>query len=173
MGMAIRDYAQYDGLGLAELVAKKKVKPIELLDEAIVRAERLNPALNAIIFKDYERARDVAKGKLPRGIFTGVPFLLKDIMAFAQGMPTRQGAQFLPPSPVAARFLSGGKIQKGRSCHIRQDERTGIRSGADNGVPVFTVPARNPWNLDAFDRRFVRRLGGGGGGRHCAARTCK
>jgi len=34
----ISDYARYDGLGLAELVVKKKVKPIELLDEAIGRA---------------------------------------------------------------------------------------------------------------------------------------
>ena len=147
MGMAIRDYAQYDGLGLAELVAKKKVKPIELLDEAIVRAERLNPALNAIIFKDYERARDVAKGKLPRGIFTGVPFLLKDIMAFAQGMPTRQGAQFLPPLPwphnsfLAAKFKKAGLVIFGKT-----------------NVPEFgLVPttesrlygaARNPWNLE-------------------------
>ncbi len=64
--MAIRDYAQYDGIGLAGLVAKKKVKPIELLDEAIGRAEALNPKLNAVIYKDYERAREAAKGKLPK-----------------------------------------------------------------------------------------------------------
>ena len=97
--MAFAEYAKYDGLGLAALVAKKKIKPIELLDEAIARAEALNPKLNAIIYKDYDRARIAAKGKLPKGAFTGVPFLLKDIMAFAQGMPTRQGSQFIPPIP--------------------------------------------------------------------------
>ncbi len=48
--------------------------------------------LNAIVFKDYERARDVAKGKLPEGPFAGVPFLLKHILAFAEeNAPTRQG----------------------------------------------------------------------------------
>jgi len=143
----IGDYAQYDGLGLAELVAKKKVKPIELLDEAIGRAERLNPVLNAIIFKDYERARDAAKGKLSKGPFAGVPFLLKDILAFAQGMPTRQGAQFIPPIPwphdsfLVAKFKQAGLIAFGKT-----------------NVPEFGLvpttesrlygPARNPWNLD-------------------------
>ncbi len=143
----IGDYAQYDGLGLAELVAKKKVKPIELLDEAIRRAERLNPVLNAIIFKDYERARDVAKGKLPKGPFAGVPFLLKDILAFAQGMPTRQGAQFIPAIPwphdsyLVAKFKQAGLVTFGKT-----------------NVPEFGLvpttesrlygPARNPWNLE-------------------------
>jgi Asp-tRNA(Asn)/Glu-tRNA(Gln) amidotransferase A subunit family amidase len=37
----------YDGLGLAELVKKKKVKPAELVEAAIERIERHNPQLNA------------------------------------------------------------------------------------------------------------------------------
>src|SRR6185503_14286750 len=53
--MSITEYARYDGLGLAELVAKKKVKPSELVDEAIRRAEAGNPKLNAVVFTDYER----------------------------------------------------------------------------------------------------------------------
>src|ERR1700750_1902349 len=97
--MRFAEYAKYDGLGWAGLVAKKKVKPIELLDEAIARAEALNPKLNAIIYKDYERARDAAKGKLPKGVFSGVPFLLKDILAMAQGVPTRQASRFMPAIP--------------------------------------------------------------------------
>ena len=75
--MGFSEYGKYDGLGLAALVAKKKVKASELLDEAIARAERLNPKLNAIIYKDYDNARARAKGKL-RGPFAGVPFLLKE-----------------------------------------------------------------------------------------------
>ena len=142
----IGEYAQYDGLGLAELVAKKKVKPVELLDEAIARAERLNPVLNAIIFKDYERARDAAKGKLPKGPFAGVPFLLKDILAFAEGMPTRQGAQFIPPIPwphdsfLVAKFKQAGLIPFGKT------------NAPEFGLVPTTEsrlygPARNPWNL--------------------------
>ena len=44
--MTIDAYADYDGVGLAELVANKDVTPLELGDAAIERIERHNPALN-------------------------------------------------------------------------------------------------------------------------------
>jgi amidase len=145
--MAIDNYAKYDGVGLAELVTKKKVKPIELIDEAIARAERLNPKLNFVVFKAYEQAREAAKGKVPKGAFAGVPFFLKDIFAFAKGMPTRQAARFIPAVPsdhdsvMTARFRASGLIPLGKT-----------------NVPEFGLvpttesklygPAHNPWNLD-------------------------
>jgi amidase len=58
--MAIADYAKYDALGLAELVAKKEVTAAELVEEAIGRIERHNSKLNAVVFKTYERARSAA-----------------------------------------------------------------------------------------------------------------
>ena len=144
--MSFPEYANYDGLGLAELVRKKKVKPGELVDEAIARAEALNPKLNCIVFEDYERARDAARGKVPDGAFKGVPFFLKDIFAFAQGMPTRQASRFLPhihwphDSLLTHRFRQAGLVLLGKT-----------------NVPEFGLvpttesklygPARNPWNL--------------------------
>ena len=143
--MPIKDYAKYDGLGLAGLVAKKKVKPSELVEEAIARAEALNPKLNFIVFRDYDRARAAAKKK-PKGLFGGVPFFLKDIFALAEGMPTRQAARFIPPIPwphdsvMTARFRAAGLIPLGKT-----------------NVPEFGLvpttesklygPAHNPWNL--------------------------
>ncbi|MBI3677529.1 MAG: amidase [Proteobacteria bacterium] len=143
--MAIKDYAKYDALGLADLVKKKKVKPSELLEEAIARAEALNPKLNAIIYKDYDNARTRAKGKL-RGPFAGVPFLLKDIFALTTTMPTRQAARFMPAIPwphnsvLVERFLAAGLVPFGKT-----------------NVPEFGIvatteselygPAHNPWNL--------------------------
>ena len=47
----MRDYANYDGLGLAELVRNRDVTPGELLDAAIERTERHNPKLNAVVYK--------------------------------------------------------------------------------------------------------------------------
>ena len=70
------DYGKYDGLGLAELVQKKEVKPSELVEEAIGRIERFNPQLNAVIYKMYDLARGMADSDLPDGPFRGVPFLL-------------------------------------------------------------------------------------------------
>lgn len=43
--MSFTAYHQYDGLGLAELVRKKKVSPAELVEEAINRIETHNPKL--------------------------------------------------------------------------------------------------------------------------------
>ncbi len=51
------EYDKYDGLGLAELVRKKQIKPSELVAAAISRIERLNPQLNAVIHKMYDLAR--------------------------------------------------------------------------------------------------------------------
>ena len=59
------DYSDYDGLGLAELVRTKEATPAELVEAAIERIERHNPALNAVVYKGYEDARRWAKGDLP------------------------------------------------------------------------------------------------------------
>ena len=95
--MRFSDYAKYDGLGLAELVRQKDVTAAELVETAIVRAEEVNPKLNFMVYRDFERARAAAVQDEPRGTFAGVPFFLKDILAFCAGMPTRQGARFTGP----------------------------------------------------------------------------
>src|SRR5882672_8963609 len=143
--MAFAEYADYDGLGLANLVAKKKIKPSELVDEAIRRIEALNPKLNAVVFKDYDRARDAAKKK-QKGPFAGVPFLIKDIAGVAEGMPTRWGSRFIPAVAddhdqiLVARYKAAGLIPLGKT-----------------NVPEFGLvpttettlygPAHNPWSL--------------------------
>lgn len=158
--MAFAEYDRYDALGLAGLIAKKKLSAREAVDEAIARAEKLNPKLNAIVFEAFDLARDAAKGKLPKGPFTGVPTLLKDMRAGAMGMPTRNGSRFMPKvladhdSTLVARYRSAGLIPLGKT-----------------NVPEFGIlpttesklygPARNPWNLD-------HSTGGSSGGSACA-----
>lgn len=144
--MAFSEYGSFDGLGLAALVAKKKVKPAELIDAAIARAETLNPKLNAIIFKDYERARQLSKGKLAKGVFAGVPFLLKDIAAFAQGLPSRQASRFIPAirhprdSYLVAKFKASGLLLFG----VTNVPEFGLVASTESKL---YGPARNPWNL--------------------------
>ena len=71
--MAFAEYDDYDGLGLAHLVRRGEVSPLELLEEAIARIERNNPKLNAVVYKAYDEAKATAKSKLPDGPFKGVP----------------------------------------------------------------------------------------------------
>src|SRR5512134_3269659 len=96
------EYDQYDGLGLAELVRSKKVSPADLVEEAIRRIEQYNPALNAVVYKMYDQARQAVKGSLPQGPFTGVPFLIKDLMATVAGTPTGSGTRLLKDIPMPA-----------------------------------------------------------------------
>ena len=87
-------YSEYDGLGLAELVAKKAVTPGELVEAAIERIEDHNPTLNAVVHKGYDDARRWATGPLPDGPFKGVPFLIKDLGAQVKGWPRTSGSLF-------------------------------------------------------------------------------
>ncbi len=144
--MSFVEFNSYDALGLAALIAKKKVSAREAVEEAIARAERMNPKLNAIVFTDYDRARDAAKGKLPKGPFTGVPMVLKDMRAGALGMPTRSGSRFMPPI-----------LADHDSMVVTQHRAAGLIPLAKTNVPEFGIlpttegvlygPARNPWNL--------------------------
>ena len=42
---------------LAAMVRKKQVGCLELLDHYIARAERLDPKINAVVTRDFDRAR--------------------------------------------------------------------------------------------------------------------
>ena len=55
----------------------------ELLAQALAQVQRHNPALNAVVLLQEERAREAIRAGLPRGPFRGVPFLLKDLGAEA------------------------------------------------------------------------------------------
>ena len=144
--MSFAEYSNYDGLGLAELVKKKKVKSAELVEAAIERIERHNPQLNAVVFKAYDEARAKARAKLS-GIFAGVPILLKDILGAKKGWPTRSGSCFLPavPSPfdatLVARFEAAGLIPLGKT----NVPEFGLLPLTE---PKLYGPARNPWNMD-------------------------
>ncbi|MBN2160909.1 MAG: amidase [Spirochaetes bacterium] len=142
-----KEYERYDGLGLAELVKKKRVSPAELCEEAIARVERLNPALNAVIHKMYDIARKTAEGPLPPGPFRGVPFLLKDLTEAYAGVPLRNGSRafenFIPDydSELVRRYKKAGFITIGKT----NTPELGLMAVTE---PELFGPTRNPWNTD-------------------------
>jgi len=150
------EYDKYDGLGLAELVRKKEVKPSDLVEEAISRIEELNPQLNAVIHKMYDLARKAAKGNLPDGPFSGVPFLLKDLMADFAGVPMRKGSrfhnEFVPDhdNEMVRRFKAAGVVVLGKT----NTPEYGLLPVTE---PELFGPSNNPWDL-------TRTTGGSSGG---------
>src|SRR5947209_723830 len=95
--MDFESYFQRDGLALGEMVRRGEVSALELLETAIARAEAVNPKINAIVCRFYERAREMARSFKPGNQpFAGVPLLLKDILGNCEGAPTRSASSFLP-----------------------------------------------------------------------------
>jgi amidase len=150
------DYDRYDGLGLAELVRKKEVKPIELVEEAITRIETLNPQLNAVIYKMYDLARKSADADLPDSPFKGVPFLMKDILMAYGGAPLTNGSRFFKDfipdhdSELVKRFKAAGIIVVGKT----NTPEFGLVPITE---PELFGPTNNPWDLS-------RTPGGSSGG---------
>jgi amidase/6-aminohexanoate-cyclic-dimer hydrolase len=144
--MTIKDYGDYDGLGLAELVRTRQVSARELLDEAIARTEALDGKLNAVVVRHDDHARKQIDAGLPDGPFTGVPFLLKDL-DLLEGTRTTFGASaykdFVAPhtGTLASRFLAAGVTIYGKSA----SPEFGLMPTTESRLHG---PTRNPWNLD-------------------------
>ena len=77
------DYDKYDGLGLAELIRKKQITPLELLHAVQQRLEAVNPKLNVFAYLFFDKAEAAIKQGLPAGPFQGVPFALGAAMTMA------------------------------------------------------------------------------------------
>ena len=115
-------YDRNDATGLAELVKKKKATPLELCQEAMHRIEKLNPVLNAVVCPMFDDALSRAKGPLPRGPFTGVPFLLKDYnIDMVAGYPLAEGCRawknYIPDrdSEIVMRYRNAGLVILGKT----------------------------------------------------------
>jgi amidase len=145
--MAFAEYDHYDATGLAHLVRRKEVTPLELVDEAIARIERRNPKLNAVVFKAFDEARATAKTKLPDGPFKGVPFLIKDISVPVEGWPMTNGSAFLRnhvsthDAEIVKRYRASGVVLIGKT-NTPEFGIPGTTEGRHLGI------CRNPWNPD-------------------------
>lgn len=154
--MSLDEFALLDATAQAELVRQKAVKPIELVDASIERIERINPKINAVITRTFDEARAAAKGKLPKGPFRGVPFLLKDLLASFKGIRLASGSVFLKDfvpdhdSELIARYRKAGLIILGKT----NTPEFGLQPTTE---PVLFGPSRNPWDLN-------RTTGGSSGG---------
>src|SRR3954466_14766837 len=143
--MAFSEYGSYDGIGLAELVRKKKVTARELLDEAIARTAKVDPQINAVVVKHYDYAERQIERGLPDGPFSGVPFLLKDLDPL-EGTRTTFGATVLNDfvadhnGTLVQRFLDTGVSIFGKS----SSPEFGLMPTTESRLHG---PTRNPWNL--------------------------
>jgi len=157
--VGFREYAEFDALGLAKLIARKEITSTELVEAAIERAERHNPTLNAVVCEMYDFARDAARDAdhhAAAAPLRGVPFLLKDILGNFAGVPTTCASRFLEGVPadheseLVTRFRRAGLIPIGKS----NCSEFGILPTTESHLHGA---CRNPWNTE-------RSTGGSSGG---------
>ena len=91
----VRTYLDSDALRLAELVRSKAVTPAELTEVAISLIEQVDPKLNAVVIRSFDKARERAAPPPGDGPFTGVPYLLKNIGSQCAGLPMDNGLEYL------------------------------------------------------------------------------
>ena len=148
MGSLASETRWMDATDQAALVRRGDASATELLEAAIERIESLNPALNAVVIRWFDEARDAAP-HLPEGPFHGVPFLLKDLWAHYAGQPLTNGCQALkqtmPISPtdttLVSRFRQAGLNIAGRT-------NSPEFGSLPTTEPIAWGATRNPWSLE-------------------------
>jgi amidase len=159
-----KEYPDYDGVGLAELIAHGDVTAAEILEAAIEQIETRNPELNAVIHKMYDQARRTVDDGLAPSVLSGMPYALKDIGLLYTGVPTRAGStlfnDFVPDhdSTLVERLRAAGVVIVGKT------------NTPEFALTVATDPrlfgeTHNPWK-----RGFSC---GGSSGTRSARRRCR
>jgi amidase len=91
--MNLAEYAKYDALGLAELVARKQVSPKELTQTAVKAIEVANPTIKAVVELYPDRIEGLDEKSLGNGPFRGVPLLIKDVFGHEKGRKIEFGSR--------------------------------------------------------------------------------
>jgi len=145
--MRFEEYRRHDAISLAALIAKREVSAEEVLETAIARAEQVNPAINAIVHKQYEQARKAVAAELPEGPLKGVPYLIKDLGFFETGEPATFGSSLFKDfvadhqTAYVTRCKKAGLVFMGRS----SSPEFGLNP---NTEPRLYGSCHNPWNLE-------------------------
>jgi amidase len=151
------ELAALDATAQAALVRQGELTPGELVDAAIVRIERVNPALNAVIHPRFERARAEASEAAP-GPFRGVPIVVKDLDGSLAGEPLHLGNRLLRDldhrgdhdSFLFTKLRAAGFVVVGKT----NAPEFGLLPTTE---PLAHGPTRNPWDPE-------RSPGGSSGG---------
>lgn len=146
-----KEYPQYDALGLAQLIKSGDISAKEALEAAIYQANKLNPKLNAIIHRFDERAFNAAQQGLPQGIFTGVPYLLKDLNYLFADEPIKMGSRSVNIVPTEDSEL------------VRRMKATGVNTFGKTNTPEFgLIITTEPKSFGATHNPFKKGYSSGG-----------
>ena len=145
-----------DATEIAAMIRRKDITALEAIDDAIVRAEAMQPRLNFLVTPLFEQARARARAGGLIGPFAGVPYLIKDMYDIV-GIPTRWGAHFTKVAPIPTASCAQVKAFEAAGLVVIGKSAMGEFGWLPTTEPLIFGPTRNPWDLS-------RTPGGSSGG---------
>ena len=153
----------------AQLLRRKEISPVDLVEASLARIERWNPSLNAFLTVLAESARRQAKvaergirrGRA-RGPLHGIPISLKDNF-WTRGIRTTVGSKILADFVPNADSDVAGKISRAGAILLGKTNMHEFAYGITGENPHYGS-SRNPWARD-------RISGGSSGGSAVAVST--
>ena len=140
---------------LSDLLASRKLSPVELVDALIRRVETYDAQTHAFITRTFDLARrqareaeaEIAAGRY-RGPLHGVPFALKDIYDTRGILTSGHSRVFIDRVPaedatVTRKLYEAGAVLLGKLA-------THEMAHAGPSFDLPWPPARNPWSLERF-----------------------
>ncbi|UNB52551.1 amidase [Mycolicibacterium sp. YH-1] len=112
--MKFAEYAEHDATALADAIRSGQVSAEEVRQTAFEAVGRMNEQLNAVVEGPWP-VPPVAPAS--NGVFAGVPFVFKDVVCHAKGVPMRmgtlalkEGVVFETNTALMERFLDAGLV---------------------------------------------------------------
>src|SRR5213593_583113 len=139
----------------SDLIAARKLSPLELVEALIQRVEQYDAQLHAFITRTFDLARkqareaeaEIAAGRY-RGALHGVPFALKDIYDTKGILTSAHSRVFIDRIPredatATTKLYDAGAVLLGKLA-------THEMAHAGPSFDLPWPPARNPWSLAHF-----------------------
>ncbi|GAB17573.1 putative amidase [Gordonia effusa NBRC 100432] len=136
-----------DGVGVARAIAAGEFTALDAATAAFARIDKVEPAINAIVVDDRERAlARAAANKFAPGTLRGVPSVIKNNTLF-EGLPTMHGSAAVPDVPATVNEPFTDQLLA-----------SGMNIVGASTLPAFGLtattefvdrePTRNPWNTE-------------------------
>jgi amidase len=135
---------------LADLVRSRKIGAVELLDHYIARIEKHDSRINAVVVRDFDRARSAArvlddKADKSAPLF-GVPMTAKESFDI-EGLPTTRGHRALKDKPVRTSTIAVRRLQAAGAVVFGKTNVPVDLADWQSYNPVYGTTS-NPWNTD-------------------------
>ena len=136
--MNFTEYAACDGLALADLIARGEVTVAEVTACAQAAIDDRNPQLNAVL-TDLD-GQAYANNKP----FSGIPFLIKELVLTAAGAKSRGGSRSTPdlPAPADTNLMAAYRQAGLHLIGTTQTPEMGYNATTET---VAFGPVHNPW----------------------------